>query len=310
MRYKRADGTIKEYRYPSYRIKRKERFAPNSLSALIKDYQRSPEWAKLSASSRKNYDHYLKPLDAIGLAPAKDVTRRHILSLRDQIARQRGDGAAAGFVRAASALFTWAMDRTWLDANPAARGKRGLSRGTLPAWDTEQASTAMRVLPEHLRRVVVLAAYTGQRRGDLCSMMWSAYDGEMLRVKQQKTKVSLVLQVHPSLKVELDGWRSNATSTHVLVNQNGQPWQGNKLSMQLPRALARIGFPSGYNIHGLRKFIAAQLANRGASIHEIAAITGHKSLEMIRLYTASAEQERLATSAMQRLQTGFYKTRK
>lgn len=277
---------------------------------MIKDYQRSPEWAKLSASSRKNYNIYLKPLDEIGLASARDVTRRHIFSVRDQIARQRGDGAAAGFIRAASALFAWGMDRTWVDVNPAARGRKGLARGTLPAWNAEQAAVAMSRLPEHLRRVVVLAAYTGQRRGDLMAMTWAAYDGATLRIRQQKTKVALVLGVHPALRAEMDVWRMSTQSTHILVDQDGQPWRGNGLSMQIPRALARLGFPPGYNIHGLRKFISAQLAEEGASVHEIAAITGHKSLQMISLYTASAEQERLAASAMNRLQRGVYKNPK
>jgi hypothetical protein len=45
------------------------------------------------------------------------------------------------------------------------------------------------------------------------------------------------------------------------------------------------------------------LAEAGCSAHEIAAITGHRSLALVSLYTASADQERMATAAIVRLQT-------
>jgi hypothetical protein len=52
------------------------------------------------------------PLRTLGHLSATAWTRRDILTLRDAIATARGNGAATGFVRAASALFTWAVDRS------------------------------------------------------------------------------------------------------------------------------------------------------------------------------------------------------
>jgi len=68
----------------------------------------------------------------------------------------------------------------------------------------------------------------------------------------------------------------------------------------LMRALRKIGL-DGHNIHGLRKLAAVRLAEAGATVHEIAAITGHASLSQVALYTKQADQERLARSAMVRL---------
>ena len=66
-------------------------------------------------------------------------------------------------------------------------------------------------------------------------------------------------------------------------------------------ALAKIdGFPAGRNIHGLRKLAAQNLAECGCTLHEIGSITGHKSLAMLRLYTAGLDQERLAEAAVLR----------
>jgi integrase/recombinase XerD len=53
--------------------------------------------------------------------------------------------------------------------------------------------------------------------------------------------------------------------------------------------------------HGLRKAAAARLAERGATAHEIMAITGHRSLEEVERYTRAARQGRLADAAMAKL---------
>jgi integrase/recombinase XerD len=53
--------------------------------------------------------------------------------------------------------------------------------------------------------------------------------------------------------------------------------------------------------HGLRKATAAALAEAGASAHEIAAVTGHMSLEEIERYTRAARKMKLADTAMAKL---------
>ena len=47
---------------------------------------------------------------------------------------------------------------------------------------------------------------------------------------------------------------------------------------------------------------ATPLADAGCTAHEIAVVTGHRTLAMVQLYTASADQERLARSAILRLE--------
>jgi len=53
--------------------------------------------------------------------------------------------------------------------------------------------------------------------------------------------------------------------------------------------------------HGLRKATAAALAEAGASTHEIAAVTGHMSLEEVERYTRAVRKKKLADAAMAKL---------
>ncbi len=48
----------------------------------------------------------------------------------------------------------------------------------------------------------------------------------------------------------------------------------------------------------LRKAAARRLAEAGCTVHEIAAVTGHKTLSEIERYTRKAEKARLAASGM------------
>jgi len=51
----------------------------------------------------------------------------------------------------------------------------------------------------------------------------------------------------------------------------------------------------------LRKAALTRLADAGCSVHEIAAISGHKTLSEVERYTKAANQARLARAAMERM---------
>lgn len=301
VRKKLADGSVKEYRYPAWAPAKASRIAPDSLDALLAAYRASPEYAAKAKATRANYAIYLRELDRLGSLPLKECTRKRILAVRDAIARARGNGAGTGFGRVAGAVFAWAVERGWLEYTPLARLK-GLPGGHLQAWSEDAARTALERLPEAYRRVVVLALHTGQRRGDLIAMTWSAYDGATIRLRQQKTGTSLVIPAHPALRAELEEWKRERSATTILVAPRGQPWTAAHLSREMGRLLGELGLPD-INVHGTRKLAATRLAEAGCSTSEIAAITGHRSLSMVELYTRSADQERLANSAVARLTT-------
>lgn len=299
VRRRLADGTIKVYHYGPHVAKAKP--AGDTMRGLLRAFEASPEWSALAKSTQAQYLIYLRPWLAVPDAEPRAVTRREILAARDAIATTRGTGAATAFGRVTAALFQWALDRGWIDHNPAARLK-SLPGGHLPAWSETQIARALAKLPEELRRVVVLALHTGQRRGDLCAMTWAAYDGATIRLRQAKTGRALVIPAHPDLRAELDAWKAERTdSVLILRSPRTGGWTAPHLSREMKRCMEAIGLPS-LNVHGLRKAAARRLAEAGCSASEIAAITGHASLSMVQLYTASADQERLAGAAVARLQ--------
>jgi integrase len=55
-------------------------------------------------------------------------------------------------------------------------------------------------------------------------------------------------------------------------------------------------------MHGLRKTAAKTLVEVGCTAHEIMAVTGHKSLAEVERYTRAANQKRMASAAIHRLE--------
>ena len=310
VRKRLADGTVKEYRYPRYKAPEEKtpRWSADSLNALLQDYTRSPEWSKRASATQSNALRYLRPLWAIGHYKASEVRRRDVLTIRDVIAKTSGPAAANSFIKAGRGAYNWAIDRDWFDHSPFNNIPR-LAGGEFPAWTDSQADSALNALPEPLRRVIYLGVYTSQRRADLIAMKWTDIAGGFLRVTQLKTGMEVVMPLHPVLAGEMKAWRAEATRRQangdelVLTTAKGLPWTGQGLSQAMTRALRKIGI-FGINIHGLRKLAAVRLAEAGCTTHEIAAITGHKTLAEVQRYTDKADRTRLATAAVLRLKTG------
>jgi integrase len=84
------------------------------------------------------------------------------------------------------------------------------------------------------------------------------------------------------------------------MTEQGRPFTANGFGNWLRDRCDEAGLPE-CSAHGLRKAIAAGLAEAGCSDEQIMAITGHTTAAQIRLYTQEAKQKVLAGAAMKAL---------
>lgn len=70
----------------------------------------------------------------------------------------------------------------------------------------------------HMLRAAALTLYDGRRSSDPSKIRWDDYARSALQATQKKPNTRLWVPCHADLKVELTGWRGNATSVTILVN--------------------------------------------------------------------------------------------
>jgi integrase len=294
-----SDGSIKTYIYDSAP---KKVANSQTVSHFLDEWQRSLEWKELKPSSKRLYETYIKHLyDAFKHEDIKTIERGHLLTVRDVIANVSGHGAAATFCRASSVFFKWCVEYNKIKISPATNMLKPLKSGHWSTWTLDQALKAEAELPAPYNKVVYLARHTAQRRGDLCNMCWADYDGSYIKVIQQKTGTALNIPVSGDFKTVLDQWKAETKGLTILQNKDGTRIDPATLTSYFARVLKRHGFPEGLNVHGLRKLAAVTAAEAGCTVHEIAALTGHKSLKMVQLYTENVNQQKVADAAVVRI---------
>lgn len=278
---------------------KRENAAPGTIAALIADFKRSPEFQKLAAATRAQYAKDLDRLGYVGHARIKDLTRMHVLKMRDALADK--PRKADHFVQVARRLLSWAVDRGYADANPLLRVSMINEAEAHLVWSDDECRRFEESGPrEALLTPYMLGLFTGQRRGDVLLMARNRYDGEAIEVIQGKTGAALWIPCHARLKAYLDGLPTDRLL--FCLDGKGLPWKdGSTFSHEFGKHLDKIGL-GHLCFHGLRHTAATALADAGCSDRDIAAITGHKTPSMVRRYTARADQRRRASAAITKLQ--------
>jgi integrase len=147
------------------------------------------------------------------------------------------------------------------------------------------------------RLAFALLLDTAQRRSDVIRMGPQHVRNGVIHIRQDKTGTALAIPIYPSLQAVLDG--TPCKDLTFLVTRTGRPFSGNDFSEQFRAWCDAAGLPKQCSAHGLRKAAARRLADEGATAHQIAAITGHKSLSEVARYTRAADQARLAREAVE-----------
>ncbi len=91
-----------------------------------------------------------------------------------------------------------------------------------------------------------------------------------------------------------------------MLTELGKPCSSNGASQWFSERAQMAGVPQGKTSHDLRKSRMILHAERGASIHQIAAWRGHETLKEIERYTKRAEKRRLLSPEPSVLATGKF----
>ena len=274
-------------------------FSRGTVGWLLQSYKASPDFLKLKSTTRSDYSRMIDLLRPIDSRPASDVTREHINLIRNKALAGKSRSQQL-FASVVSAVWSWGNRELSLSlTNPAQLMRRAEPSVPYRPWkDSEIEAFEASTPPQWLMTAYMLAKYSGARRGDVVKLMRSDREDGGLCVSGSKTENPIWVPEHPDLTAYLDGL---PPTLFLVADDKGRPVRADRVSKALKAHAREIGLPDDLVLHGLRHTAGKSLAEAGCPAHEIAAVLGHETLQMVQHYTKRANQKRLARSAIDRL---------
>jgi integrase/recombinase XerD len=237
--------------------------------------------------------------------PVALMQAKHVRKLRDELT---STPAAANIrLKALKALFAWACEeQDDLAPHDPTLGVKKLKYVTQGhhTWTLEEIKQykSRHPLGTKARLAMDLLRFTTGRREDAVRFGPQHIRNGRVQFRQAKNEhrnpVDIDIPLHSELKASIDATPSGHLT--FLVTAYGKPFTpagfGNAMRDWCDQAnLLHC------SAHGLRKATPTQMAEEGATPHELMAITGHRSLEEVERYTRAALKKKLADSAMAKL---------
>ncbi len=230
----------------------------------------------------------------VNVTPAVVAARRDKLLTQDighnGTARRRAGGTVNRYLAALSKAFSEAQrEWHWVSENPVLRvSKEAESQGRVrylakKEWRGLLAASRKSPLPE-LELLVTLAVTTGMRRGEILQLRWSNVDlksGQAVLHKTKNRERRSVRLIPRAVALLRKHWKRSAEiSDFVFCGVEGRPLDP---THWFQRAVEQAGIED-FRFHDLRHTAASYLAMSGATPGEIAAVLGHKTLQMVKRY--------------------------
>ena len=258
-----------------------------TLGGLFDAWKQSEEKKHLKPQTWASYERVIDPergaLRKVRARPLREITPAFAVGLRDAVARRQKRWMANYAVKVLRAAFSWGRIHGWCSINPA-EGVPLLPRPAhLPEsnrpWSTEEFNLVWAQASARLRRALALAHYGGLRIGDIVQVPWSAWDGEVLTVRQSKTGDVVHIRAPGPLRDELNS--AKREGTQIVVNSYAHPYTRDGLQSNLWRLVKGLEAKSivepGLCFHGLRHSLGTTLFDLGLDRDARKAALGHRS---------------------------------
>lgn len=249
--------------------------AETSVDWFIEKYRASDRFRQLGPKSQKIYERWLSQFsDDWGRLHIAAITRRVVVDLVESIESRSNRSHA---VACLSGIIEIARYYGIKVDNPTHRLRLTRNKPReqywLPGDELKFLDACATLAPEvaiPLRRSFFLLLYTAQRPTDMLAMPWPT--GDWIKLRQEKTRALVDFPIHRNLRNELQG----AARDGILV----AGWKGSALYRYQQfrvafRECCRIAGLTHLQARDLRRTAVVRLAEAGATVPEIAALTGH-----------------------------------
>ncbi len=264
----------------------------HTLAEAIERFERENLPGMKSAQHRRGYDAFWK--ERLGAYTLADLTPAAINDALRELAekRQLGPQSVAHYRQALASVLSQAVKTWgWMEQTPMHRvPKPALPRGRvryLSDGERERLLAACKESTnEDLYLAVLLALTTGGRQAETMGATWKQIDLQRATLQLEETKNGSRRALHltaPVLALLQERAKVRRIDSDLLFPSRANPRKPVDLRQPWEQALKRAGIED-FHWHDLRHTFASYAAMNGATLPELAALLGHKTLAMVQRY--------------------------
>lgn len=248
-----------------------------TIAWAVEEYHTSAKFTSAAASTRRVYERWMLSLtETVGRQPITALTPKAVFDIIDGIDSKGGRKHCAAVLRRVADV---AIRRGLLDRNPAARLDLEGSKRREVLWHQDAIDRFLGACEgANLGKAIALGfkilLYTAQRPGDVRAMTWQAYNGDCISIRQQKTGKLVEVPCVAVLREALAEARVSRIGTVIVAGPNGQCLTETTWIKTFGAIRHKAGLDD-LQARDLRRTAVVNLARAGATVPEIASITGH-----------------------------------
>lgn len=270
----------------------------HTLAEAIARYEREKlDTMRAKRARKQNLDWWASELGALPLADVTPaIIKERLGRLSDtpseRTGKLRGASTINHYRQALASVMTEAVKSwEWLDASPMVKvGKKTEPRGRvryLSDDERERLLTACKESTnEDLYLAVLLSLTTGGRQAETMGATWKQIDLQRATLQLEETKNGSRRALHlagPVLELLKERAKVRRIDTGLLFPSKVNPSRPVDLRQPWEKALQAAGIED-FHWHDMRHDFASMAAMNGASLPELAALLGHKTLAMVQRY--------------------------
>lgn len=248
-----------------------------SVAWAIQRYRASSLYADKTKSTKNVYEKWLREFEALwGALPCAGITRRVVIKYIESIK----SGGRPTRLHAAAVLrnvIGVAHDAGVVSENPVTNLRIGRNKPRQAIWTAEDMAAfengaSAQTFGAEAILFMWLLLYTGQRPIDVCAMQVSHYDGDTIKVRQQKTGTLVAVPCHAELRPKLEAGKR--TSLFLLSRPDGRKFHRHTIG-EICLEIRRAAQIEHLQMRDIRRTAVVRLAEAGCTTPEISAISGH-----------------------------------
>ena len=151
----------------------------------------------------------------------------------------------------------------------------------------KEAQVLIEASPEPLKSIIIIALYTGMRRGEILNLKWRDIDikERNITIWDTKNKEKRVVPMNSMVWETFLNINKSPDSDFVFTRHNGQSrLTDDYISHLFQKIVKKIGFKN-FRFHDLRHTFASWLVMKGVDLKTVQELMGHKDFRMTLRYS-------------------------